>query len=122
MLDFPSLQSRAEGVGQSSPIPEDKDPLSTVRGSHPFSRKHTPFRIEPCVGQAVEDFPEPRGEQPSNVFQEHECGLHVANNSEYVGPHPPLVLVTQLLPGHGDGLTVVDDTPGDDVGFVLVDG
>ncbi len=86
------------GVGQN------EHPLSEVRGSHGFRRKHSPFRSVPHLGQVPEYVSHPPNKEPWDVLQEHPSGLSLANDSGNVGPEPAFVFLTPTTTSDGDRL------------------
>lgn len=87
-------------------VGQNEDSGSPVRGPDIGRSKHTPFRIEPKIGQVTEDDAEPASaDEGRHVFQPDEAGIHFANAVSDVGPDPPLVVHALAFAGCGPGLT-----------------
>lgn len=55
-------------------------------GAHVGRGDNSPFRIEPHAGKIPENLVESEPEMPSDVFEEDESGLDLADDSGDVGP------------------------------------
>jgi len=99
----------AIGVGSKDP-----DSLSQVGGSDIGRREHTPFRIEPEVGQVSENSIHPPNKEPWHVLHEDVSRSNFANHSRHLGPESASGAVdTGLLAGDADVLA--GESAGDDV-------
>ena len=78
-----------------------------------------PLRIEPEGGQVPENSSEPSIDESGHVLQEHEPGLHRANDSDDVRPDPSLIRLGEFLSGGGDGLA--GESGSDEIHFSAVE-
>lgn len=74
-------ESRAVGVGT-----QDPHAVPAMPGSNLARAEHTPLRIEPEVGQSLEDTVEASRSEELGVFHEDECGSNFADHAEHLEP------------------------------------
>lgn len=78
-----------------------------MRGSNFGRTKSAPFRIEPARSEVFEDFFEAEADMTGDVLEESEACAGLDKDSSDLGPKVPLILVSESLPGDGEGLTGV---------------
>lgn len=89
------------GVGHGDEI----EAVSTVGRPDVGSGKQIPRRNIPELGQRSADVSKSVNNEGRDVLQEDDVGSNVAKDPLDAGPEPSLVVETQLLTGHTEGLT-----------------
>lgn len=84
-------------------MPQQEDPLSTVRCADVGRSEHKPLRIEPEAGQRPENVAEScaaiDAEEAPDVFEKEPLGLALAQDAFDNGPEPSIVGAPKPLTG-----------------------